>query len=496
MRNDYFESDEFKSILEKYEASEKQGIPCYFDAEDFMDLADNYLLADRPDDTLRVLELAEKQHPNNDDIQCVKSGTLIYLHRYSEAREIINSISSDNNGNALYQRAQLAYALDKDVDTAEELFTDWIEFEENASKHDAEEDRQFRLRDAYLHVLTSLIELSDGGYDEEIVKRWVEEYYARFSPLGGNDCDLSLADMVRNEGLSDMVEKIYASLLEYDPYINYGWTVLSAAQVVNGHYKEALESVEFALAIDPENMDAILNKAHAYYSTGEKDKALPLFEKFLAKYPDPNQYLPYAVCLITQNRGNEAEPYLKESEEFVLLHKEHEDYYCQSNYELAEAYLSILNLERALDCIHRTLDVCPKDADCLLLEGTIHLANNDIHNCIMSFTSCIRNAVDKVMATCSISLRFILQGQEQIALQILDTADEYGSSEPSYRFVSAHRALAYLQMHNIDEFLKYFKQASEECPDMLQTLFYDKFPSTVEPKDYYNYIVSHPFGDV
>lgn len=493
MRNDYFDSDEFKEILDKYEASEKQGTACYFDAEDYMDIADFYLLSDRPEDAINAVEKGERQHPTNEDLRCTKSGAFIYLHRYAEAREIIDSLSDDENGNVLYQKAQLAYAIDKDYDSAEELFTDWIAIEEEACRFDEKEERETRIRDAYLHILTSFIELCDGRYDEELVKRWVEEYYARFAPLGGNECDLMLADMVRNEGLTDMVEKVYSSLLEYDPYLNYGWTVLSASQVMNGNYEDALESANFALAIDPENIDAVLNKAHALYSLGSKDQALVLFEKYLAAYDDANQYLPYAVCLITQGRTEDAIPYLYKTEDFLQLHTENTEYYGQCSYELSEAYFALGILDRALDCIHRALEVIPKDVECLLLEGTIHLADNNIKDCIRCYAACIRNVDDKVRMTCSIALRFIIQGQEDLALQILTTADEYGSDDPSYRLVSGHKALAYLQKKDVDEFLKYLKQACKECPDILSTLFYDKFPATVKPEDYYNYVVSNPF---
>lgn len=491
MKNDYFNSEEFKLILEKYEASEQQGSACYFDAEDYLDIADYYLIMDRPTDAIRAIDVGESLHNDNEDLKGVRSGAYIYMHRFEEAREVLSELSQ-NEPSIIYQRAQLAYALDYDTDTAEELFTEWIETEEKASGHDSKEEREDRLRDAYLHILTSFIELRGEKYDEELVKRWVEEYYARFAPLGSNEWDLVLADMVRNEGLTDMVEKVYSSLLEYDPYLNYGWTVLSASQVMNGHYQEAIESADFALAIDPENVDATLNKAHAQYALGNKEQALGLFEKYLNSVEDVSQYLPYAICLISKDRIAEAEMCLDKFEEFVVLHKDQKEYFAQSNCEMAEAYITMFQFENAKRCVLRALELFPHDPECLLLQGTALLLNEELDKCISSFTECVKYSDDKVFAIVNIALRFIFQGQEDVAIQLLETTEQFGSRFSSYRTVSAYRALAYYQKQDTEKFLANLEQACKECPDTLKMLFFGKFPETVQPHDYYKYVVDNP----
>jgi len=492
LKNDYFDSKEFKEILEKYEASEEQGTTCYFDAEDFVDIADYYLLGDRPDEAIVAIDMGLGIHPNDDELLSTKSGAYIFMHRFEDAKEILSQLT-DNDTNVIYQRAQLKYAIDNDVQGAEETFSDWLDSEEEAAKFDSEEERNDRIRDAYLHIITSFVELRGPEYDEELVKRWIEEYYARFAPLGSSEFDLILADMVRNEGFTDMTEKIYTSLLEYDPYINYGWIVLSAAQVMNGHFQEALESAEFGLAIEPDNPDAILSKAHAYYSLGDKEKALPYFEQFLAKIDDSNQYLPYALCLATCGRTEDAIIYCEKAEEHVQLHREQTDYYVQANFELAETYMACSETKKALESIGHSLEVFPQDVDFLLLQATIYLASEDIEKCIGSFCDAVTYAKDKIWVTCSIALRFIFYKQFDISLQILDTADTYGTDHPSYRMVSGYRALAYMHKSDVDNFMSYLEKACKECPDVLQNIFAGVFPDNVKPKDYYEYLLNNPF---
>jgi len=493
LRNDYFNTDEFNAILNKYEASEEQGTTSYFDAEDYVDIADFYLLSERPEDAMKVLDVGLSLHKNDESLLSTKSGAYIYMHLFEDAKSLLDTLDADDP-NVLYQQAQLAYAIDNDVAKAEELFSEWIEKEEDDSKFDNKEDREDRIRDAYLHVITSFLELCEGEYDEEVIKRWVEEYYARFAPLGKYECDLVLADMIRSEGMTDMVEKIYTSLLEYDPYINYGWTVLSASQVMNGKFNDALESADFALAINPDDLDAKLNKAHAYYALGQKDKALPLFEYYINETNDANQYLPYAISLITQGRTEEARNYLAKAEEYIEFHKGNPEYYAQTFFEMAESFYAINDLDKAESCITKTLSMYPDDIDYLLLDGSIQLAKKDYDKCIKSFVRCVEKAKDKVMISCHIAFRFILMEQEDIAIQILDSTTTYGEDAPSARIVSAYRALAYCQMGKTEEFLNYMKQACDECPDAVEVLFYGRFPETIAPKDYYKYIINNPLG--
>lgn len=491
MRNEYFDTDDFKYILDKYEASEEQGTTCYFDAEDFVDLADYFLLSDRPDDAMHVVELGLSQHEEDDDLKSVKSAVLIFLHRFEEAREVLDLVKDRDDSNVLYQTAQLTYALDGDLERAEELFTDWIEYEEKNSKHSDADEYEFRIRDAYLHVITSFIELNEN-YDEEVVKRWVEEYYVRFAPLGGNEADLILADLVRNEAMSDMIEKIYTSLLDHDPYINHGWTVLGVAQVMNEHYEDALESADFALAINPDDIDALLNKAHAYYSLGQKDKAITYFERYFGFVDDASQYLPYAISLLTQERQADAKKYMEKAEEYVVLNKDSKDYYATANAEMSEAYVALGDNDAALRCILRSLEVYPQEANFHLQHVTVLLVRDEYEECVAAFTLCFRYANSKIWSITQIVHRFIMQQQGAMALHLLDSMAPQYADDPEYRTISAYRALALLQVGEKEEFLANLKKACEECPDVLQFLFWDKFPETVKAKDYYDYIMNNP----
>ena len=127
MKDDYFESDEFKELLNNYEEAKNQGYPCYLDEDDYADISDYYMNKGKAMQAMECANEGVDTHPDSVLMQSVKSGLLIFFHRYQEARDILNNIPEErSNLDVFYQRAQLIYALDGDADTAEELFREWM----------------------------------------------------------------------------------------------------------------------------------------------------------------------------------------------------------------------------------------------------------------------------------------------------------------------------------------------------------------------------------
>ena len=60
---DYFESEDFREILEKYETSVKSGQSLYMDADDLADIADFYQYNGRMEEAENAIELAFQYNP-------------------------------------------------------------------------------------------------------------------------------------------------------------------------------------------------------------------------------------------------------------------------------------------------------------------------------------------------------------------------------------------------------------------------------------------------
>ena len=92
-----FNSPEFQELLSRYEQSRREGALCYLDSEYYVDLSDYYLDRDNPNEALKAIDEGLSLHPNDDLLPAVRAGVLIYLHRFAEAQEIVETLDSDKN---------------------------------------------------------------------------------------------------------------------------------------------------------------------------------------------------------------------------------------------------------------------------------------------------------------------------------------------------------------------------------------------------------------
>ncbi|MBR2155203.1 MAG: tetratricopeptide repeat protein [Bacteroidaceae bacterium] len=494
MKNDYYDSEEFKEILDAYERSLKEGTTPYFDADDYADVADFYLNVDTPEKCFKCVNKGLELYPDDDQLLSVKSSACIFTHKYKEAEKIVKKLNPKNR-ETLYQKAQLEYALYGHVQKAEEMFTDWIALERSLFREENEEDeerfQEFQ-RDCYIHVITSFIELADSQiYDEELIKRWVEDYIVTFSPLGNYDSDLILADTVREENLFDMVVKVYSKILETNPYIKYGWTVLAAAQYSCDLYEDAIESADFALAVNPDDTDALLTKAHCLYTTNRFDEALPIFEQYSAKTTEIGQSLPLAICLISSGRNAEALEQLKRAEEYYSGFKNDKEYYAISCFEIADAYLALERVSEAERFIDIALELYPKNVHYQLLKGTLLLTHGDISGAMTLFVSYVEGMPDVIDATVQVVIRLLIYELETIAIELISTVEKFGTIYPKLCHLYPYKALAYIRTYQYDKFLRYLKRSQEQCPELTREVLSDLFPEDMNPKDYYQYMLKN-----
>ena len=495
MKNEYYDSDEFKDILDTYEQSKRQGNTPYLDKEDFADVADYYLNADMPERCIECVDLGLELYPDSTTLLSLKSSALIYLHRYAEAEAIVETLDS-NIDEVFYQRAQLEYAHKGNVEKAEEMFTEWVNMEHPIYSDDTDDtdeadetEREELRRDSYIHVITSFIELADDHqFDEELVKRWVEDYLVTFSPLGAYDSDLILADTVREEAMFDMVVKVYSKLLETNPYLNYGWTVLAAAQYTCEMYEEALESADFALAVNPEDWDSMLTKAHSLYSTNRHEEAIPYFEQYISHTKDQAQYLAYAVCLMNVGKKKKALSYLKKAEKFYEHYTDDKNFYADGCYEIAETYLALDHMEEAQRAIDKAVETRPDVPDFRLQKATVLLARGKLLSALSEFISYLSGNKDITAATLQVAARLILFHHENVAVKLMDAVETFVGDSYDTAYFYPYRALAYAQMNKFEEFMHNLKISVERCPDATKDVLGDMFPVDMNPRDYYRYL--------
>ena len=160
----YFESEEFRNILKSYEDNKADGLPCYMDSDDFIDVIDYYMRERRFNDALQCSVEGLTIHPADSSLLGMKISALVNLGKSQEAREELKGLNAEDNYDYYYFRAQITLDLDDDCETADVLFHKWMALEKQdiAEDRSAQADSQSRLSDDYMHIIACFSELTNA----------------------------------------------------------------------------------------------------------------------------------------------------------------------------------------------------------------------------------------------------------------------------------------------------------------------------------------------
>lgn len=516
MAKDYFQSKEFKEVLTLYEEQRDKGESVYLDADDFADIADYYLSLDRPDLTMDTLAAGLSLHPDDEVLLIVLSATHIYERQYDKAEAVLKTLDASNS-DVIYQLAQLEYVKYGNVKKAEKIWRDWMKLE------NGQEPSEQQRRESYIHIISSLIELrgtsqKDRVYDVEATRRWVREYLDTFSPLGEYEEDVQLADICRDNDLADLMCEVITQVLEVQPYLPKGWTNLALAQFMLQRYEQALESCDFALAVNPNDLEALLTKAHSFHCMGEKKESQPVFKEYLDRGGEAVQIIPYADALFSNGEKNLAISELEWLMKFFVNRKKEAD----AKYSRARATLRRDSKERKeeealyqefMDLYKRILtdisDLCHhnecyeesimankclteidgKNSEAYFMLGINNLALSRYDEAARNFAIALQLADDQVMMGIDIALTFVLNNFDKFALEVLNAVSQIAanSSSPFVKNIPAAKSLTYLKLGHKDQFIKYFKVACKETPDLVKKVYEGHFPKNVPVSKWCDY---------
>lgn len=518
MQKDYFQSEEFKDLFQTYteQMHEKQSV--YFDAEEFADIADYYLDMGEPASAMEAVEKGLAVHPNDDMLLSVQSSVYIYEHSYLKAKKILDQLDQDNS-DVQYQQAQILYAHYGKIDAAEKKWREWMR--NNDETAPSEEQR----RECYIHIISSLAELRshiDEEKEWDALRRWIREYIDVFKSLGKYDEDIQLMDICRENEMADLLCDVLTLILEEKPYMPKGWSNLALAQFVQEQYEQSLESCGFALAIDPNDLDAILTKAHTLYAMGEKSASKPVFAEYLDKGGEVVQMIPYADVMFQEGEKEQAKANLQ----WLFNHMEHrlqeaKDRFDEAKkdgtkkpqdmlkaddlyYETHDLYLKILadmsDLYNRHECHHeciqineRLVQLAPDNADAHFMLGLSYMAIEKYQDASICFSNALKWAEDQVMMGVDIALTFMFNNFENFAIDMLELVSGIATEvdSPFARNIPAAKSIAYMKTGQKKLFIKNLRAACQESPELVKKVYEGYFPDDLPVSSWGDYAEKH-----
>lgn len=260
----------------------------YMDADELTDIAEYYMVNQREEEALDCIHMARELHPDAVDPQIFLARQHLFHNRLEKAKRIANQITDQDDREVLFLRQEILIKEDRYDDAQLFMEEQLMEMEED--------------RDHFIYDTAGVFadyNLWQEAYDW--TKRLLEEYpdYERANSLL---CE-ALINIGRSEEALPMLEKE----VDKQPFDTQSWYLLSQAYMSEGHTDEALEALDYLLAIDEHHPDGQLFRANCLMMLEKHAEAHKQFEHYLERHPnDPSALFSDATALISMMQYQEA----------------------------------------------------------------------------------------------------------------------------------------------------------------------------------------------
>ncbi len=338
---------ELRRLKQEYEKSLEEGRYPVFDPEEYADLAQYYYEHGNALKAKEVVDAALVAFPDAD-------APLLFLARYTML-ETGNLVEAES----IMERVSDKFSLDYAFNRAE-----WLIYSE-------------RMEEAS----TLLTERFDSVCGDEEVEDYAEDacrFFLNFNrvdfarpwlermPDSSSTRYVLLAAEVDRVGddWNECRDKLSA-LVEKKPFCCAAWVELARIQFDLGNNAEAGEACDFALAIEPDNMEAVLVKGDVMARLDNAAEAEKLYRRYLDEYPASPAVINQLVITLAMQGDEklpELLPLIKQAEAYVNIWFER-NIYAELLQTETYVYSALNQLENAMKCIGKLYDLGCHDMD-------------------------------------------------------------------------------------------------------------------------------------
>lgn len=263
----YFQDKEFRDSLAAYEQMLASGESVEFDSETLTDIAEYYAMNQRMDEANRCIQYAISFYPDSVDPQIFLARQQMFLGHRDKAWAITNAISDQDDREVLFLRAEL-HLYFNESEKAFRLLLD--------SYHHAEPE------DAPGLLYDSIALCKDYGFGNKAME-WVLQLRHDYPDY--IDAIALQAEIHNYRREYEATKQLLEANIERMPYDIHAWLQLAEAYIWLEDYSSATEAVEYALAIDADNAEAIMLRANILFDTEHLSEAHDNYCRFLACFP-------------------------------------------------------------------------------------------------------------------------------------------------------------------------------------------------------------------
>lgn len=465
----YFESKQFKDILKRYEEAQQTGKAEFFDSSDLTDIAEYYYNNGKRAKATDILDEAIATFPGVALPLVLRARTALSdEHDVEKARHYASLVGNKLDLDYLYLEAEIMLTDHRDQEADQFLREKMEQIDEDD------------IPDYILDVATLFTDYNNT----ELAQSWLD--LSDESDLG--DYQELEGRIAFGKGNYEKSERIFERLLDKDPYSGRLWNSLASAQFMREHIDDSISSSEFSIAINPNDADALLNKANGLFRIGQYEKALDFYRRFSAICPDDEcGHLYQGNALLSLDRPKEA---LKQ---FLLAENKMDT----DSPNLQELYQNIAFTLSMLYKVNDALEYLDKAEmaagsnlnEIMVMRGHIYLEHDLTKEAQQCFATALANSNHSTDIFLKVSISIYECGYTSIAYRMLKTLFDDATEAPRDGY--SYMAICSRHLNQHDDFLRYLKKACENNPFEARLVMGDLFPSDIQPQQYYDYALEH-----
>lgn len=462
--NQLFQSAQFRENLKKYEKALQQGNSIYLEAEEFMDIADYYNAKNEQAKAYEVITKAMEIFPYaNTPVISMARMLLIQQQDAGKAKHYAALVTDKSDVEYFYLIAEIMLYEGK-----EKAAEAYLKKQGDTLPEDEKAD--------YALDVASLF----ADYEAyEKAEEWLRN-------ASKDDPELYMSI----EGRIAFYRKDYAKasllfnrLIDQDPFSAHYWNLLASSQFLQDKIRDSIQSSDYALAIEPDNEEALLNKANGLFGLNNFEEALKGYMRYQqVNDQDETAEMLIGITLLNMDKTEEALEHLtKASQKATPTSENRQEIYREMTFALSK----LGRTSEALDII-KGMDVADEyDAGLDILQGFVYLENNNMDKAKYCFFRALE-ASNHAFDTClGIAVAYFDCGYLHLAYRILK--DLYASIGQEGTDGYAYLAYCCRSLHLREEYLEALRLACQRNPREARLVLADYFPATLDPEDYYQY---------
>lgn len=484
--NKYISSSEFKALLNRYESALDSGELVYFDADDIVDIAEYYHI----DGDLASAEAAADYcltlyHGEPSALLFKARMALIDYDDVETAKSFLNQVKEETESlETVYVTAEVLLndiGVEESEKYLESKYEMYLEsYGSGASSYD--DDGEEEAPDFALDVAMMYCEY--GYY--EYAGKWMQktnvpndthalEYYDTWAKIY----------MFTKEW--EKAENMLNKVIDIDAYNINAWLMITGLQFQQAHFLDALQSVEYAVAVAPNNPEAYFGKGKCLYVLNYMEEARKCFERHLElEQPGINGEMYLMKTLMRLSRKQEAYERAKRLFEDYGRYS-NVDYWDDIMFCCAFTFVRAGDLDLAMKCCKRLEVDGHSEEENMLVKGEIYLYMNEIEKAEECFGKALQKTIRRPWIMARIGEIFYDAGMYSIAYEMMkdlveaDKENDYGHV-PSLTL--AVLAGACKELGKKKEYINYLGYAARIMPVNTSEILGSCFPPGTPPDKY------------